>query len=259
MLTYSPAAARDGRPPPMHLVALDAAGRWVWGEMAMVPPRGDPAGATPEQRGFVRYLGVWFSYEGCDDQGRWKEQRRRQRAVASAFHDQCTTLRPDILSYMELLQGVEHNREAYTMRVCPLPNADVTDRRRQAARGAMRVLGLVMGKSATAEQHLLMAPRSTGVGAGLPDIYARQLRAMRSPSSPPADRVQSQRERRGLHLCRRQPPSLTWARCSSTQQASPGQPACSCTMGSVPSTLRRKVLSSPTHLVSTQHPCTWPR
>ena len=175
MLTYSPAAARDGPPPPMRLIALDAAGSWVWGEMAMVPPRGDAAGTTPEQRGFARYLGAWFSYEGCDDHGRWKEQRRRQRAVASAFHDQCAALRPDIVGYMDLLQGVEHNREAYTLRVCPLPNDDVADRRGRATRGAMRVLGLALGTHATAEQHLLMAPRSTGVGIGLPDIYARQL------------------------------------------------------------------------------------
>ena len=91
---WSPAAEGRGRPAPLCVCSLDAAGRWAKATLTSVPPTGDADARDAAGRGAARYLGIHFSFCGCDGD-RWHEQRRIEQSIIASFFGTARLLKPN--------------------------------------------------------------------------------------------------------------------------------------------------------------------
>ena len=101
---------------PLRVHVLDAEGRWRTAELTSVPPVGNADGDTLEKRGAARYLGVYFSFEGCDGEP-WAEQDAYAKRIVNGFFARCTLLDPDVAQYCMLVQSLLASKLLYGGRI----------------------------------------------------------------------------------------------------------------------------------------------
>ena len=88
---------------PLAVSVLDADGRWREMALTSVPPQGMPDGETLDERGAVRYLGMYFSFEGCEGEP-WAEQDAYTQRIVNGFFAACALVEPSPQQYKMLVQ-----------------------------------------------------------------------------------------------------------------------------------------------------------
>ena len=126
---------------PLTVDVLDAEGRWRSAPLTSVPPEGDPDGDTLAERGVARYLGVYYSFEGCGGEP-WAEQDQAIERVVGAFFAALASVEPTPRQYRTLVRSLLHSKAMYGGRV-RLPSSKTLDGiRRKVAQGMARLLKL---------------------------------------------------------------------------------------------------------------------
>ena len=166
----------------MHV--LDAEGRWRTAALTSVPPVGDADGNTLEERGAARYLGVYFSFEGCGSKP-WAEQDGYAKELVNGFFARCALLDPDVRQYCMLVESLLASKLLYGGRIRRPPESELEEIRQRCVKGleALLHLGALGGGgrrtdaqecTAAADVEMLLAPVEA-MGGGVPDVRASLL------------------------------------------------------------------------------------
>ena len=142
-----------------------------------MPPEGTADGETITERGAVRYLGVYFSFEGRGGNA-WPEQDECTTKIANGFFASIALVEPTVKQYNILVQSLLVSRISYGGRIRPPPEATLESLRRRTAQGLTRALQLgSIAKSKDAapiDAEMLLTP-TEAIGGGVPDIRAELL------------------------------------------------------------------------------------
>jgi len=150
----------------IELTAMDSKGVTRTMACTRVDPHYYPKGATMEERGTTRYLGVLFSFAG------WQEQETQIMKMAKAFFIETTMIRPSLQQLKQGVQAVLVARLAFPRQVMPSNSKCLNYVRTQVCKAISYVLGFHgeqydLGESSLAA--IAFTPEDMGLGLGFPD------------------------------------------------------------------------------------------
>ena len=171
-LNMSPQARKLLGTPLLKLVAINAHGRLVKGDVTLVATEGDPEGATAEERGATRYLGAWLAW---GEQDQWREQDAVIQRATSAYANRSAMVQPSFKVASATAISVLYQRLKLMLLVKPPSTEQSTAIRTAIARSGLRALRLAPLVNSTHESAItdyLLRPMQLG-GAGMGDPIAQ--------------------------------------------------------------------------------------
>ena len=132
-------------------------------ECAPCPPVADPAGASDEDRGTTRYLGVWISMTGQS-----AEFRRKATKAMAAFFRRLRECRPPLRHLRSTFQSLLASKLVYARKILAGDEMDVEDDK--IAGAVLNALGLHGGSGSTARRtrELILSNVEPSLGIGIP-------------------------------------------------------------------------------------------
>ena len=148
----------------IELVAMNAEGVLKKMTCTRAEPVDYPKGRTPEDRGATRYLGVYFSFAG------WQEQQRQVEKNAQNLTRAIARTAPNLRQLESILATLLVPRTIYARHVMPAARESTDKLRKHAIRAVHQVLGLHYAGDRQVEA-TLFTPPEMGLGLGIADPF----------------------------------------------------------------------------------------
>ena len=125
----------------LQIYTLDDIGTWRQTSLTSVPPVGNAEGDTLEARGAARYLGVYYSFEGCDGEP-WAEQDAYATKIVNTFFARCAALDPDVRQYNVMIESLLTSKLLYGGRIRRPPDKMIEEVRSRCAKRLQTIIQL---------------------------------------------------------------------------------------------------------------------
>jgi hypothetical protein len=147
----------------LHIVAINPSGQLELMTCSPCAPVADPDGKTPEERGATRYLGVYLSFTG------WEEQIRQTKSMYATFFRRVRQISPTFRELKALINSLLASKLHYARQVLPIDMAIETDLLYHLCKATSRSLKLCSSGPSGRTWALMGLRPEHGLGMGMPD------------------------------------------------------------------------------------------